>query len=346
MKIGILTHPQGANYGGVLQCYALSTFLKKMGHTPVVIRREGDKSFFLWEWTRALLRILHCPRYYTPDKIDITFKIRSFINSNFLRTYPVRSQKRMRSICKDYDLQAVIVGSDQVWRQDFAMNFGYNYYLDFVSSNVTKVSYAASFGLSEWTYTTSQTLKIKDLLSLFKGISVREEDGVDLCKNNLGITPELLIDPTLLLSVEDYDKFTSPRLIKEKYIFIYWLGDKSLVQNEIDKFKSEGYEIIDVNLRDDIELPAIEDWLSYIKYADKVITDSFHGCVFSTIYNRQFIVHCNKSGGFGRLQSLFNSLQMQEKLNAGNAIVEYTKVNNCIVALQEIAFNYLNKTLI
>ena len=313
MRIGILTHPLRFNYGGILQCYALTVCLKKMGHDPIVIRREFDKSFFLWEWIRAILRFMHFPRYYSSNAVDRTVNIRPFVDKYIVRTLPIRSQKQIKKVCRKYDLDVVIVGSDQVWRADYAMNFGYNYFLDFVPSSVVKLSYAASFGLSEWGYTNEQTLHIKDLLKNFRGISVREEDGVRLCRRYLDIDVQLMADPTMLLSVADYDMISSSRLIKDNFVFIYWLGDKTEIIPTIDKYKAEGKIVVYVGLRDVKELPSIENWLSYIKYADIVVTDSFHGCVFSLLYHRPLQVFENKSGGYGRIMSLIHLLGLNEE---------------------------------
>ena len=120
MRIGILTHPQSVNYGGILQCYALCTYLRKLGHEPIVIHREVDRSFFLWGLVRSFLKAIHFPRYYTPNKVDRMINVKPFIKKYLVRTKPIRSQAQMRRVCKDYQLNAVIVGSDQVWRADFA----------------------------------------------------------------------------------------------------------------------------------------------------------------------------------------------------------------------------------
>lgn len=340
MKIGILTHPQGSNYGGILQCYALSIYLKKLGHTPIVIRRESDKGFFLWTTIRTTLRALHFPRYYNPNSCDKTRLIRPFVEKYLTRTQPIRSQKQMRTVCDQYKLDAVIVGSDQVWRADYAMNFGYNYFLDFVPSNIKKLSYAASFGLSNWQYDLEQTNCIKHLLSSFSGVSVREENAVRLCEDNLGITPKWLLDPTMLLKAEDYENIISPRIIKDKYVFVYWLGNKSLVSKDIEKYKKQGYRIVDINLRDEREQESVEDWLSYINYADYIITDSFHGCVFSILFKKQFIIRMNESGGTSRLESLFKMLdipmQSQEVKTSDCKNMEYWR---------ELSYNYLSETL-
>lgn len=336
MKIGILTHPQGANYGGLLQCYAFSTYLKKMGHYPIVIRREIENSFFFWEWTRGILRLLHFPRYYNPNRVDTTVNIRSFIDKELSRTNSIHSQRQMRNICQEYGLEAVFVGSDQVWRHDYAMKFEYNYFLDFVPDNVIKASYAASFGLSDWLYTLEQTTNIKKYLYRFERISVREEDAITLCKENLSIDVQQMIDPTLLLTMEDYNKITSPRLINEKYVFVYWLGEQSQITGQIQKYLQDGYTIIQINLRDYTKLVSVEDWLSYIKYAEKVITDSFHGCVFSLIFQSTICLYQNDSGGVGRLSSLLKTLLIDDINN-----VNYETVGMQIQKFQKISSDYL-----
>lgn len=311
MIIGILTHPQGVNYGGILQCYALKTFLEKMGHNTIVIRREPNKQFFLWEWIRTLLSKLHVPRYYKPNVIDRGVQIRPFVERYINRTVPIRSNSDMRKVCTKYGLKAVIVGSDQVWRKSFATCFGYNYFLDFVPRGIIKASYAASLGLDKWEYSPEQTRQICKCLKVFKGVSVREESAIELLKEHVGIEPLHHVDPTLLLTSQDYQKITSPRLVKGKYVFVYWLGDKQYIQDDVCKYKDKGYIVIEMYLRDEAEQMAVEDWLSYIKYADLVITDSFHGCVFSILFEKRFKVHQNISGGVGRISSLFNMLQLE-----------------------------------
>lgn len=340
MKIGILTHPQGSNYGGILQCYALCTYLKKLGHEPIVIQRVADKSFFLWSIVRNILKTLHFPRYYHPDEIDRMANIRPFIQKHLARTEPVNSQNKMKKVCKKYGLDAVIVGSDQVWRHDYAMKYDFNYFLDFVPDDVVKASYAASFGLSDWQYTHRETEIIKQLLDRFKGISVREEDAVSLIKDNTGKNALQLIDPTMLLKQEDYDNITNHRLVKEKYVFVYWLGDKNLIASAIERYKTEGYTIVNINLRDICEQISVEDWLSYIKYADYVITDSFHGCVFSIIFERQFIAFGNKSGGNSRIKSLCKMFGFESE-----TFKQYLNVNSKLEILRQNANNYINNTL-
>lgn len=347
MNIGILTHPQGINYGGILQCFALSEYIKKLGHNPIVFQRAPDGSFFLWEWTRSLLRWLHFPRYYTPKpKFNSMEKIDVFIKNELNRTAPIHTQHEMLKVCKKYNLEAVVVGSDQVWRQSFSKKYGFNYFLDFVPKGVKKISYAASFGLSSWDYSSKQTERIKDLLLSFQGISVREEDGIVLCKNYLNIEPELMVDPTFLLTTEDYDTIASKRLIDVKFIFVYWIGEKKLIESKIKEYTDKGYSIVYVGLREQRIMPSVGDWLSYIKYADIVLTDSFHGCVYSLLYLRPLIVFENKSGGFGRIESLLNLLEIDKSHKEGIIRVDKTKLDLFLAEVRNKARVFINKALI
>ena len=340
MKVGILTHPQGANYGGILQCYALCSYLRKLGHEPIVIQRVANQSIFIWRWIRSLLSAIHFSRYYHPKEVDRLANIRPFILKYIPRTEPFDSYSKMNKISSVYALDAVIVGSDQVWRHDYAMQFGYNYFLDFVPDNVIKLSYAASFGLSEWQYSSQETKIIRNLLSRFSAISVREEEAISLLENNVGCNAIQLIDPTMLLTADDYNQIASNRLEADNYIFVYWLGDKQLIQDEISAYKNHGYKVVDINLKDNQEQISVEDWISYIKYADYVITDSFHGCVFSLIFNRPFKVEKNDSGGYGRIVSLCKLLDISFE-----DMIDFKSVNSRISDLRGIAHEYLTSIL-
>lgn len=345
MRVGILTHPQAINYGGILQCYALSTYLEKMGHKAIVIRREQDTV-----WYKLLLspivKKIRLRKLLHPRQIDKGAQIRPFSEKYLNRTSSIKTRKVMLHACEKYKLDAVIVGSDQVWRADFAMLYGYNYFLDFVPTGIKRLSYAASFGLSEWKYNTEQTLHIKELLSRFQGISVREEDAIQLCHKYLGVEVEKMIDPTMLLSATEYNSLSSPKLINEKYVFVYWLGDVTQIERQINEYQEKGYIIIRVGLREEKLLPSVEEWLSYIKYAEVVITDSFHGCVYTILFHRPLKVCENQSGGYGRIKSLFDALgvsvaQMEKPSND-----TFDMIEGRLDSLRKKSHHFLQSTLV
>ena len=193
MKIAILTHPLGANYGGILQAYALSTYLTNQGHDVIVLNRQSELPWFKSK-VRDLLIMLHHPRYNNPRFINL----KKFVKKHINYSKPLSSTSALTKFLCDRGIDSVIVGSDQVWRRDFAMGYKFNYFLDFVPDGLLKGSYAASFGLSEWEYSEVETSTIKRLIESFDGVSEREYDGQDQCTDNLGKSPKHVLDPTLL----------------------------------------------------------------------------------------------------------------------------------------------------
>lgn len=336
MKVAILTHPLGANYGGVLQAFALSRYLQKQGHRVSVLNRQADLPL-VKRIVKYILVTLHHPRYNHPRYRHLVGFVKKYINY----TKPLGTSAQMTRFIKKNGIEATIVGSDQVWRTGFAMSYGYNYFLDFVPTGVRRLSYAASFGLSEWEYSAEQTRRIKELVSDYNAVSVREDEGVILCKDNLSIRGEHVLDPTMLLEAEDYDIVSSHRLVNENYIFIYWLGSEEEKQKAIAKAKIEGQKLVDISLRGSEPLMSIEDWLSYIKYADHVVTDSFHGCVFSILFQKQFTICANNSGGNGRLKSLFAMLGIDPAVGK----IDYTTVIETLNNKRSLSYGFINKAL-
>jgi hypothetical protein len=303
MKISILTHPLGANYGGILQAFALCSYLQKQGHEVIVLNRNSNLTF-IKRLMKVIMVALHHPRYNHPRYKHLT----RFVKKHIPYSRPFYTSVQMTNFVQKNNVQAAIVGSDQVWRTSFAMSYGFDYFLAFVPAGVKRLSYAASFGLSKWEYTEEQTRKIQQFVKGFDAISVREDEGIVFCQKYLNVKADHVLDPTMLLNAEDYASVTSPRIVLEDYVFVYWLGSIEEKQKAITEIKINNKKLIDISLRECKSLIPIEDWLSYIKYADRIVTDSFHGCVFSILFRKQFSCCTNDSGGNGRLKSLFTIL--------------------------------------
>ncbi len=336
MRISILTHPLGANYGGILQAFALSKYLQNQGHEVFVLNRHANMSF-VKRMIKAVLVALHHPRYNNARYQHLA----AFVKRHIPYTKPLCSTKQMTDFLRSQHIQAAIVGSDQVWRAGFAMNYGYNYFLDFVPDGVKKIAYAASFGLNEWEYTDSQTRTIRHLVHDFAAVSVREDVGVNLCLDYMDVKAEHVLDPTMLLCAEDYAAVTSPRIIPENYVFVYWLGSAEEKQKAVAKLNLKEKELVDISLRGAEPLMPVEDWLSYIKYADRVVTDSFHGCVFSILFGKQFTMCANNSGGNGRLSSLFAMLGV----NPAEYEIDYKTVGERLERLRYLSYTFLKEAL-
>ena len=337
MKIGILTHPLGANYGGILQAWALSTYLESLGHDVVVLNRKNNLPL-LKRVAKNILTVCGYKRYADPKYSTLV----RFVENNINYSKPLSTDRQMTAYVKQHGLDLVIVGSDQVWRPDFAKKYGFNYFLDFVPQGVKQASYAASFGLSDWGYNSEETQRIAGLLSKFVAVSVREDEAVELCKDNLDIEVEHMLDPTLLLSNTYYDKIASCRKINEPYTFVYWLGSEEEKQKAIREFGNQT-KIVEISLRGNTQLDSIENWLSYIKYADNVITDSFHGLAFSILFNKQFYIQSNSSGGNGRVRSLLEMLEIASQFDGDSKSIDYSIVNNRIDELRQRSYKFISE---
>ena len=350
-KIGILTLPFEPNYGWVLQLWALYHFLQSRGYDVEVIdRRWNDKnpSFIksLKRWIYYNVFCLHFSRFFA---------------SKFKRTFEIRSSEEMTQNfnLKKYD--AVIVGSDQVWRMEHTRGADLNYYLDFLKkrSDVVKIAYAASFGIDTWNGTVEEKDEVSALLSEFTLISVREETGIDICSNVFRVRAEHVLDPTMLLERKEYEKLLSSNH-KKGGVVTYILDFNSLKSKIVDFVAME--KTVDVrNLFPQKHSLysfhiSIDSWLSSIKDANFVIVDSFHGMVFSILFEKDFLVIGNKKRGLTRFKSLLGLLELEERLvdeNVSNDLirsiintpVDYVKVNERLSQMKKKSINLLLRSL-
>lgn len=202
--------------------------------------------------------------------------------------------------------------------------------MDFLQKNkkIKRIAYASSFGVDSWEYSSEETKKCAKLAKLFDAISVREQSGVDLCKDYLGVDSRLTLDPTLLLDKEDYLALIGNRYREDndRGVFTYFLDknkDKSkaaeYVANELDTHVYScqakcGLDDLSSADLEDYKIPAIQDWLASFANAKFVLTDSFHGMVFSIVFGKPFLVIVNKERGAARFDSLLRKIDGLEYL--------------------------------
>ena len=193
MKSVTVTTHKAVNYGAVLQCYALMSKLEELGHEVLIIDRLPRD--------QGILRQLYHRFSY---KYYISWLKFARFNRQWLipKTKRYITQRSLEKFESNEKLDAVIVGSDQVWRWEI---MGYNYFLDFIrKGNIRKYAYAASFGLSHWESQELELSQVKLLLKEFDAISVREQSGVTICNQVFGVPAQLVIDPTLLYDSDYY----------------------------------------------------------------------------------------------------------------------------------------------
>lgn len=320
MKIGILTQPLRANYGGILQNYALQQVLKQMGHEVWTI----DYGKFTWiDWFDNVWRVLahkmlgHKTHFAItpPEKDEMEAPLRRFAEKYIQLTIP-RCKKFNKNVIRNYGFDAVIVGSDQVWRPMYNYNIEYCF-LSFVSHmNIKRVAYAASFGTDKWEYTKRQTQQCALLAKCFDGISVREKSGITLCKQHLGVNATHVLDPTILLKYQDYIKFCSHISIREPFVFAYVLDESEDKTKSIVKFAERMGLPCFIKSADNTvsDNDTIELWLSYFRDAAIVVTDSFHGTAFSIIFNKEFYVFGNEKRGNSRFDSLLEAFDLKNRM--------------------------------
>lgn len=341
MRICILTQPLGTNYGGILQAFALQKVLKDMGHNVTTLRwlpltpRNPIKTI-----RRVLAKYIKGNRdivYFNYEKqLHHTFrKLERFIDEHI--DYLVANAPLKEGDFSSYD--AYIVGSDQVWRPIYSP-FIPNFYLDFLADSPSKrIAYAASFGVDTWETDEEMTRFIRPLAQKFSAVSVREESAINLCENYLGVKAVVMPDPTLLLTAEDYRQFFSAQKAKkEPYIAAYILDRNDKRDLFLDRIAKEtGLPIQHIGQLDWINgVDSLEWWIESIADASFIVTDSFHGTVFSLLFGKEFISISNSSRGSSRFTSLLSSLGLQDRLfDPGNldiSLMDIPKINYTVVS--------------
>lgn len=333
MKIGILTLPLLNNYGGILQAYALQKSIEKLDVEAHLISIQKYpipfKHYFIRRIKLAILSLLGKKRDWNLSEKERILKeqnisintirfIDKYINN---KTEKVFSSKELKEL-ELFD--AYIVGSDQVWRPKYTGNI-YDYFLSFLDENNTskKIAYAASFGTDNWEYSILETKKAKKLVNRFDSVSVRESSGVNLCKEYLGVNATHLLDPTMLLSKEEY--INNLKLEKEPKsqgnLMVYILDDSQEKLNLVTNISKNNYKPFCFSLKSkyfnnqqQVHIPRIETWLKGFIDADFIITDSFHGTIFSIIFNKEFITLGNDERGMARFNSLLTEFNLQNRL--------------------------------
>lgn len=346
MKIGIITLPLHINFGGFLQNYALQQVLKSLGHEPLTLNQRPRKKTIRELFTGVvkpniktfLLSIIgkkgqrKYEHFARKSLRPILWEESTrFYDRYITHTPPLNPQKDFNNVCNTYSLDAVIAGSDQVWRPRYVENIWVNY-LGFVPKDVKKLSYAASFGTDAWEYSEKETYLCKNLIRDYSIVTVREESAVRLCENHLNVDAHQTLDPTLLLEKEDYERLYE--LEKEPKssgnLFCYVLDTTPKKTELIAKIVTEtGLSPFYVNIGEStnhygrkyilshieqFKNPSITKWLRGFADAEMVIADSFHAVAFSIIFNKPFWVIGNKDRGLSRFTSILRMFHLEKRL--------------------------------
>lgn len=328
MKVAVLSLQLHTNYGGILQSYALKTTLQRMGYEVEVLNKPVEWDSFPYlpfcvvkRWLERKFGKYKGPIFLYRDYPKVSRFVSKFIDDK-IEPRNISSFKEIKPI--DYD--AFVVGSDQVWRPSvFADNQWQtsiaDAFLQFAKDwRVKRIAYAASFGVDTWEYDDVETKQCAALVRGFDGVSVREESAVKLCSDYFSVQAQCLIDPTLLLSIDDYVALLKNEPQSLGNMFVYMLDDdvckqsivnavsntKGLIPYYVSKKKRNPFA---VNVR-----PKVETWLKCLMDADFVVTDSYHACLFAILFSKPFIVVGNVKRGMARFSSLIEQFHLRNNL--------------------------------
>lgn len=354
MNIGIVTFEFNYNYGALLQAYSLVNCLRQMGHNVVIFNRgwgswdDINRHISLKQRIRGLIG-----RYMTLRGME-----------NFRRRYlpltaPIRSDKQLRDEARRCDL--IVVGSDQIWSAGTVEAMGGYYFADFaIEAGIPVISYAASMGKGTFDVTSEQKDRVRYLLSHYRAVSCREMQMIPILKQ-LGVkSPRCVLDPTLLVDFGIFKKLTIRG--GEKSHIVHYFLDKDKIRQEILRRVETVFGTKSVNIylpESNLPLyrsvyPSVESWLTKIKNARFVLTDSFHGMVFSIIFKRNFAVFANRERGTARFESLLSQLGLEkrivstpyEAMQLCNTPIDYTVVEHRLTSLKQQSFGFLKSFVI
>lgn len=383
-KIAIVSCYFKYNYGSMLQAYATQAVLDKMGIKNETINieknkdfKKGKRKYYLKEITNipfikakfGMVKLKIYKRIYKKlgENIAIRNKKYEEFKENFWLSSSTKTYKELTEKAEEYS--NIIVGSDQLW---LPVNVVADYYtLNWVPNNINKISLATSFGVSKVPKKYKKLYKY--FLNRIDKISVREELGVKLVRDLAWKEAKLICDPTMLLTKEEWEEIgTKERIIKDKYILCYFLGKNKDHRKFAEKLKQRtGYKIVSLNHADEYVrysdkfadiIPydiGPKEWLNLIKNADYACTDSFHGTIFSLIYNISFFTferYNEKKATIStnsRIYSLLNQFNLTERLLTGKEDIEdvmerkidFSKINDKLYTLRSDAQKFLKSSI-
>ncbi len=308
-KVGIINLQHSPNFGACLVAYALQKAIERCGSHATIIDYRPNKKHSLFSAA------------YRRERAE-SKNFEKFRAKFLKRTKPCRNIDDLSLLNEQFD--TFVTGSDQVWRFRYVFRDLKEYLLAFAAPYKTLFSYAASLGIDYWEGDDTATEIVCHNLKRFNAISVREESGIDICKNMFGVEAERVIDPTLLLKAEDYEPIMKDDKSSEAqpYIAKMILDEEEETSKEVDRLAEEnGWKVINIygerkiiGGEETILCRPVGEWLNLLKNAEYVITDSFHCVCFSVLFKRPFTCVVNPERGASRLENILGILGLRERL--------------------------------
>ena len=354
-KIALLNFPLDNNFGGNLQRYALMRVLNEMGydvtHLSTQFQFEDNCSAFkritsYIKYKFGLYPSNYIPAWIRQSKYKKGLKaIMPFYNKYIKHTQIICSYQELKKF--DY-FEAYIVGSDQVWRRSMSYKYPFSsMFLEFLKDKhrIKRIAYGVSFGTSEDEIPDSEKPELAELYKMFDAVSIREDSGFQLLKKYGWNHPKAIqvLDPTLLLPRQWYSEIIDEgkTLPLEGDMFCYVLDSKKEIDDIINEVALQKHLRPFRTSIDPINMVSIEQWLRSFRDAKYIVTDSFHGFVFSIIFNKPVKLVYNKRRGNDR----FDSLQRLLNYNPEDANIDWDRINDKIKHYANLSRNFLRVSL-
>ena len=293
------------NYGSALQSWALHQIINKIGngkwtsvlidYCPDILSDKDPLNPFKNMWDKDEESLRMCKLSMPAIQINYE-KFNAFYQNCFLKTKKKYTSDNFNEVIKDEELDGFVCGSDTIFCIDeFGFDDGYYANYECMKNGYT-ISYAASFGDSHFDDSKYEILNEK--LQNFKALGIRENEMIPYVREHVTVPLQRVIDPTLLLTAQDYDALATKRLVKEKYLLLYARRYDQKMFDYAEKFAAKnGWKVVDISLRATNKdrhimyyTAGVEEFLSLVKNAEYVITNSYHGMIFSVQYGKPFYI--------------------------------------------------------
>lgn len=354
MRIGILTITPSVGFGGILQAYALRYILEQMGHSVQIINYTTNSSLKnkLTYFAKSLIKKFNGEFVKYSPQAELRYRSQNiipFIKDNLNFSKKVTSSTQLKHLINtSYDI--VIAGSDQVWRPKYVHGIE-NYFFAGVKQRIKRIAYAASFGVDSFEYSEEEAWACSNLLKCFTYVSVREQSGVKLLKDNLRYEKHVFcdLDPTMLAGLSAFQSFILSTNKSKDKVFSYILDPtdkKKMLLDEVARILDKSICNFNTNAENPNKplneriAPPVEDWVNGIFHSSFVVTDSFHGCAFSILFNKPFIVYVNKNRGSERFTSILSQFNLCDRM-----IENFDEFDPNLLK-REIDWENINKSLI
>lgn len=307
-KVGIMTFHWAANYGAVLQAWALQEFINDEGYKAEIINYVPSNlknSLHRCFMTKSMNTMKVRYKEYKKEQLIKEFRKIHLCCSSI----EYSSKNQLKDNPPQYDFY--ISGSDQIWNPYFTMGgqkgVTLSYYLDFVPEGKRRISFSSSFGCKSLPENVGRTILPE--LKKYYALSTREAEGVDILRN-LGLDAVNTADPTFLLRSSDYEKLIPNKSSRSENLYVYILhGQRKHVEELIEYVKAQK----ELQVCDADEL-VVEDWLKHIREASFVITNSFHCTVFCLLFHTPFfVVDVQGQDMSSRITTLLKTIGLEDR---------------------------------